>query len=75
MGYSRGFEAEPMNRKIFYGWWIVLACLVINLYVSGILFFGFTAFIDPLIREFGWTYTQVSFAVSLAVLLVLRVKP
>ena len=54
-----------MNRKIFYGWWIVLACLVINLYVSGILFFGFTAFIDPLIREFGWTYTQVSFAVSL----------
>jgi MFS transporter, OFA family, oxalate/formate antiporter len=65
MGYSRGFRAEPMNRKIFYGWWIVLACLVINLYVSGILFFGFTAFIDPLIREFGWTYTQVSFAVSL----------
>jgi OFA family oxalate/formate antiporter-like MFS transporter len=54
-----------MNRKIFYGWWIVLACLIINLYVSGILFFGFTAFIDPLIREFGWTYTQVSFAVSL----------
>jgi sugar phosphate permease len=54
-----------MNRKIFYGWWIVLACLIINLYVSSILFFGFTAFIDPLIEEFGWSYTQVSFAVSL----------
>jgi MFS family permease len=54
-----------MINKFFYGWWIVLACLIINLYVSSILFFGFTAFIDPLIKEFGWSYTQVSFAVSL----------
>jgi OFA family oxalate/formate antiporter-like MFS transporter len=65
MGYSRGFKTELMTNKIFYGWWIVLACLIINLYVSSILFFGFTAFIDPLIKEFGWSYTQVSFAVSL----------
>jgi hypothetical protein len=62
MGYSREIKAEPMNRKIFYGWWIVLACLIINLYVGSILFFGFTAFIDPLNNEFGWSYTQVSFA-------------
>jgi OFA family oxalate/formate antiporter-like MFS transporter len=65
MSYSRGFKTELMIKKTFYGWWIVLACLVINLYVSSILFFGFTAFIDPLIKEFGWSYTQVSFAVSL----------
>lgn len=50
---------------IFYGWWIVLACFTIGLYVSSILFFGFTAFIDPLVKEFGWSYTQVSFAASL----------
>ena len=50
---------------IFYGWWIVLSCFAIGLYVSSILFFGFTAFIDPLVREFGWSYTQVSFAASL----------
>jgi len=54
-----------MGPRIFYGWWIVLACLVINLYVSSILFFGFTAFVDPLIKEFGWSYTQVSLAISL----------
>ena len=65
MGYPLRFESELMQRRLFYGWWIVLACLIINLYVSSILFFGFTAFIDPLIEEFGWTYTQVSFAVSL----------
>jgi MFS transporter, OFA family, oxalate/formate antiporter len=50
---------------IFYGWWIVFSCFAIGLYVSGILFFGFTAFIDPLVKEFGWSYTQVSFAASL----------
>jgi len=54
-----------MIKKIFYGWWIVLACFVIGLYVSGITFYGFTAFFDPLIKEFGWSYTQVSFAASL----------
>jgi len=54
-----------MSRKIFYGWWIVLACFLTNLYVSSIVFFGFTAFLDPLVKEFGWSYTQVSFAASL----------
>ena len=54
-----------MSRKIFYGWWIVLACFLTNLYVSSIVFFGFTAFLDPLVKEFRWSYTQVSFAASL----------
>ena len=52
-------------KKIFYGWWIILACSVINLYVGGIVFFGFTAFFDPIRQEFGWSYAQISFAVSL----------
>jgi len=50
---------------IFYGWWIVVACFFIGLYVSSIIFFGFTAFIEPIVKEFGWSYTQVSFATSL----------
>jgi MFS family permease len=54
-----------MIKKIFYGWWIVLACFIIGLYVAGITFYGFTAFVEPLIEEFGWSYTQVSFAASL----------
>ncbi len=51
--------------NIFYGWWIVLACFLIGLYVSGISFYGFTAFIEPLTKEFGWSYAQISFAASL----------
>ena len=50
---------------IFYGWWIVFACFIIGLYTGGIIFYGFTALIDPLVREFGWSYTQISFAMSL----------
>lgn len=54
-----------MRLKIFYGWWIVGACFLIAFYVSSVIFFGFTVFFEPLVREFGWSYTQVSFASSL----------
>jgi MFS family permease len=54
-----------MIREVFYGWWIVVSCFIIGLYVSGIVNFGFTAFFEPLIKEFGWSYTQISFAKSL----------
>ena len=54
-----------MIKNIFYGWWIVYACFFIAFYVAGIIFYGFTAFIDPLVAEFGWSYAQISFAASL----------
>jgi MFS family permease len=57
-------SAFGLNR-VFYGWWIVLACFIISIYTGGIIFYGFTAFIDPLVREFGWSYTQISFALSI----------
>jgi len=54
-----------MIKKIFYGWWIVLACSLIGLYVGGTVTFGFTAFFEPIRKEFGWSYTQISLAASL----------
>lgn len=54
-----------MTKRIFYGWWIVLACFFIGLYVGGVVFYGFTAFFEPIREEFGWSYTQISFAASL----------
>ena len=50
---------------VFYGWWIVGACLLISLYTGGILVFGFTAFLGPIANEFGWSYAQISLASSL----------
>jgi MFS family permease len=54
-----------MGKHIFYGWWIVAACFLISFYVGGVVFFGFTAFFEPIKGEFGWSYTQISFAASL----------
>lgn len=54
-----------MAKRIFYGWWIVLACFLIGFYVGSVVFFGFTAFFEPIREEFGWTYTQISIAASL----------
>ncbi|MFH1933061.1 MAG: MFS transporter [Pseudomonadota bacterium] len=50
---------------MFYGWWIVIATFVIGVFVGGSTVYGFTAFFEPLINEFGWSYTQVSFVGSL----------
>ena len=50
---------------IFYGWWMVVACFAIAFYIGGALFYGFTAFFEPIVSEFGWSYTQVSLAFSL----------
>ncbi len=54
-----------MFKNLYYGWWVVLACFIIGLYVSAATFFGFTAFFEPIRQEFGWSYTQISFATSL----------
>jgi MFS family permease len=52
-------------KQIYYGWWIVLASFVVAFYVAGTIFYGFTALIEPLANEFGWSYTQISLAASL----------
>ncbi|MBI4188227.1 MAG: MFS transporter [Chloroflexi bacterium] len=51
--------------KIFYGWWIVAASVVTALYAGGVVFYGFTAIFEPISKELGWSYTQISTAASL----------
>lgn len=54
-----------MINKIFYGWWIVLATSLIHLWGAGTFFYSFTAFFNPLVEEFGWSYAATSFAASI----------
>ena len=54
-----------MLSTMYYGWWVVIACFIINLYVGGVIYFSFTAFFEPIQQEFGWSYTQISIATSL----------
>jgi len=51
--------------KIFYGWWIAGASFLIAFFVGGVVFYGFTAFFEPIANEMGWSYTQISLAASL----------
>jgi MFS family permease len=50
---------------MFYGWYIVSACVLITMYLSGTVTMGFTTIFDPVASEMGWSYTQISFAASL----------
>ena len=56
---------ENKHAGIFYGWYIVGACVVITLYTGGVVHFGFTAVFEPIAEEFGWSYAQISLASSL----------
>ena len=53
------------RNRMFYGWYIVIAGVLMYSYNSAINFYGFTAFIDPIATTFGWTYAQISLATSL----------
>ena len=52
-------------KKIFYGWWIVLATSLIHFWGAGTFFYSFTAFFNPIVNELGWSYAATSFAASL----------
>jgi OFA family oxalate/formate antiporter-like MFS transporter len=58
-------DPKQKRPKVFYGWYIVGACLLITLYTHGIISFGFTAVFEPIADEFGWSYASISLAASL----------
>ena len=53
------------TKKIFFGWWIVLATSLIHFWGAGTFFYSFTAFFNPIVDEFGWSYAAVSLAASI----------
>ena len=53
------------EHKILYGYWILAAIFIISAYISGIIYFSFTAIFEPIANEFGWSYASVSLAASI----------
>ncbi len=51
------------SRPIYYGWFVVAACVFIAMASSG-AYNGFGVFIIPMSEEFGWKRASISFAVS-----------
>lgn len=54
-----------VRGRIFYGWWVLAACSLMGFYIAATANHSFTAFFDPFLEEFNWSYTQISFAMSL----------
>jgi MFS family permease len=54
-----------MKLRLFYGWYIVVAGLVLAAYNSSIFGYGWTAFVNPIVATFGWSMAQLSLASSL----------
>ncbi len=55
----------PKTKKIFYGWWMVLACAILNVMVGGTLVYGLTVFFNPIRNTFGWAAATTSIAFSI----------
>ena len=62
---GRGPVTPARAPRLFYGWWIVGASVIISLYTAGTVFYGFTVIFEPIATELGWSYTQISLAASL----------
>ena len=50
-------ERRPWHARIFYGWWIVSAGVVINMMISGLLMQAYGAYVVLLRDDFGWSRT------------------
>ena len=53
-------------KKIFYGWWIVLASFLILSFTSMTGSYGLSLFYKRLIDYFGWSRTALAGAISLS---------
>jgi sugar phosphate permease len=56
------------RRQVFYGWWLLAAAVVSMALGSGVSFWSFGLYVEPLETEFGWSRAEVSFGFSLSLL-------
>ncbi|HEY77868.1 MAG TPA: MFS transporter [Dehalococcoidia bacterium] len=59
-------DSKRPRFRLFYGWYIVGACVLISVYCAGIVTRSFTVLIEPIVEEFHWSYALVSFAASIS---------
>ena len=54
------FMANDRSKRIFYGWWIVLAAFLNLFFAVGIIFYGFPVFYPAFVQSLGFTRAQVT---------------
>ena len=73
--FSGAADVVSGRRKVFYGWWLLAAAVVSMALGSGVSFWSFGLYVEPLEDEFGWSRAEVSFGFSLSLLLSGLVAP
>jgi len=56
---------KPSKKRIFYGWWVVACSFILLFLFAGAGFYSFSIFIQPLENSFGWSRSQIAFAMSI----------
>lgn len=59
---------RPTGDKIYYGWWLLAGAVVAMAIGSGVSFWSFGLYVDPLEEDFGWSRAEVSLGFSFALL-------
>ncbi len=58
-----------MAGRIFYGWWMVAACLLIAVFSWGLGVFGIGVYLHAIAELHGWSVGSISSAITVSVLL------
>ena len=53
-------NTKRSSNRIFYGWWMVASAMFLMFFTTGVSFFGFSAFFDPIRKDLGWTRAQAA---------------
>jgi len=51
--------------QTYYGWIVIAAMFVVAMYVGGVVFYGFTAIVEPISLELAWPIWVITLAASL----------
>jgi sugar phosphate permease len=52
--------ARLASPRVFYGWWVAVACTVMMYVTVGVSYYGLSLFLKPLRDEHGWSNSVVS---------------
>jgi sugar phosphate permease len=66
---ERSTSALVRVVPFYYGWWVVIAAAIITLIASEAPIYCFSALVDPLEEEFGWSRAAIGAGPSIAALI------
>ncbi|MDH5291803.1 MAG: hypothetical protein OEY41_17550, partial [Acidimicrobiia bacterium] len=54
--------ARVVSGRVFYGWYVALACSAMMLVTVGVSYYGLSLFLRPLAEEHDWPISVVTYA-------------